>query len=212
MTPIIQIAELVLIGWLPGAAIFRLPWFNRDTRAALDPDERLFWAVIFSVAVSLSIVLALAVFHRYSFGRLLIADVDRYRARGSSGSRATAAQPTGTSPHLTDAHSRRARARRACGDFSRLPNTSSAARILAPTSNEGIQIAQRGALVLRDPVVATRACRSRATCSSPRTSARTTTAPLHGLFRRGPRHAERSSASFHTCFRLRLPSATASMA
>ena len=40
--------------------IFRLPWLDRDRRAALDAEERLFWAIVLSVAVSLSLVLALA--------------------------------------------------------------------------------------------------------------------------------------------------------
>src|SRR5436190_7642800 len=74
MTLPIQLAQLVLIGWLPGAAIFRLPWLTRDRRAALDAEERVFWCVILSVALSLSIVLGLAIVRRYSFQRLLLAD------------------------------------------------------------------------------------------------------------------------------------------
>ena len=74
MTFLTQLAQVILIGWLPGAAIFRLPWLNRDRRAALDAEERIFWGVILSVAISLSIVLGLAIVHRYSFQRLLLAD------------------------------------------------------------------------------------------------------------------------------------------
>src|SRR5690349_3514135 len=74
MTFLTHLAQLALIGWLPGAALFRLPWLDRERRAALDAEERAFWYVILSVSVSLSIVLALAVAHRYSFNRLLIAD------------------------------------------------------------------------------------------------------------------------------------------
>src|SRR3954470_5253428 len=70
-----QCLELALIAWLPGAAIFRLPWLDRQRRAGLDAEERLFWAVLLSVAVSLSLVLALAALDRYSFERLLIGDV-----------------------------------------------------------------------------------------------------------------------------------------
>src|SRR4051794_414501 len=70
-----QCLEFAVIAWLPGAAIFRLPWLDRQRRAALDAEERLFWAVVLSVAPSLSVVLALAALHRYSFERLLLADV-----------------------------------------------------------------------------------------------------------------------------------------
>ena len=63
------------MGWLPGAVIFRLPWLDRDRRAALAPEERAFWTVVISLSVYLSIVLALAVAHRYSFPRLLAANL-----------------------------------------------------------------------------------------------------------------------------------------
>jgi uncharacterized membrane protein len=72
---LIQIVELLVVAWLPGAVLFRVPWLDRERRAALDAEERLFWAVILSVAVSLSVGLALAALHRYSFERLLIGDV-----------------------------------------------------------------------------------------------------------------------------------------
>jgi hypothetical protein len=71
----LTLIKLLIVGWLPGAVIFRLPIADRDRRAALDAEERLFWAVIISAAVSLSVVLGLAAAHRYSFGRLLAADL-----------------------------------------------------------------------------------------------------------------------------------------
>ena len=49
--------KLLIVCWLPGAVIFRLPIADRDRRAGLDAEERLFWAVILSAAVSLSVVL-----------------------------------------------------------------------------------------------------------------------------------------------------------
>ncbi len=52
--------SFLVIAWLPGAVIFRLPFADRDRRAALDAEERLFWSVVLSVAISLAIVLALA--------------------------------------------------------------------------------------------------------------------------------------------------------
>src|SRR3954467_648055 len=75
MTLLTQLAQLALVGWLPGAAIMRTPWCNRDRRAALDAEERAFWSVILSTAASLAIVLGLAVSQRYTFARLLYGDV-----------------------------------------------------------------------------------------------------------------------------------------
>src|SRR5262249_56544700 len=63
-----------VIGWLPGAVLFRVPFLQRDRRAALSAEERGYWAVLLSVATSITIVLALAAVHRYSLTRLLIAD------------------------------------------------------------------------------------------------------------------------------------------
>ncbi|MEO8520437.1 MAG: hypothetical protein ABI603_03675 [Acidobacteriota bacterium] len=148
-----QALELALIAWLPGAVIFRLPWLDRERRAALDAEERLFWAIVLSVALSLSIVLALAVAHRYSFERLLAAD--------ALVSAALAA--------LAGGRLRFGGAARRVGLTAVVPL---ALVVLAgwrffPSSeyiiggkdpgtylNEGIQIAQRGAIVVRDPVVA----------------------------------------------------------
>jgi uncharacterized membrane protein len=67
----VRLIQLLLIAWLPGAVIFRLPCADRDKRA-LDAEERLFWAVIVSLAVSLSVVLTLALVNRYTFDRLLM--------------------------------------------------------------------------------------------------------------------------------------------
>ena len=66
--------SILLVTWAPGAAIFRLPVAEPERRAGLPAEERLFWSVTIGIAVSLSIVLALAAVHRYSFTRLLIAD------------------------------------------------------------------------------------------------------------------------------------------
>ena len=66
--------QFLVIAWLPGAVLFRSPIAHRERRAALAAEERVFWAVILSLAISLAIVLALAAVHRYSFTRLLIGD------------------------------------------------------------------------------------------------------------------------------------------
>ena len=65
----------IVIGWLPGAVVFRLPWYARDRRAALEAGERIFWQVVISIALSLAVVLALASLGRYTFERLLIVDL-----------------------------------------------------------------------------------------------------------------------------------------
>ena len=144
---------LLIIAWLPGAIIFRLPFAERDKRAGLDAEERLFWAVIISAIVSLAVVLSLAVAQRYSFERLLIADVGLALAAAAAG-----------------------RFRLRLGPQARRPGLSALLPLLLivlglwrffPPSeyiiggkdpgtymNEGIQMAQRGATNVRDPIVA----------------------------------------------------------
>jgi hypothetical protein len=153
MTLPIQLAQLVLIAGLPGAAIFRLPWLTRDRRAALEAEERVFWYVILSVAVSLSIVLGLAIFHRYSFQRLLLADavvvavsaaLGRGRLRFGSAARPvtwTALVPVAIV---------------VVGLWRFFPSSEYIIGGKDPGTymNEGVQIAQRGAIVVPDPVVA----------------------------------------------------------
>ena len=61
----------LLLFYLPGAVVFRLPGRSREYRAALPFDERVFWAVLTSVVWSVFVVLALGALGQYSFGRLL---------------------------------------------------------------------------------------------------------------------------------------------
>jgi len=44
---------LILLGYLPGALIFRWPGLDRDRRAAIDAGERAFWHVMISLAWTL---------------------------------------------------------------------------------------------------------------------------------------------------------------
>src|SRR5262245_51160228 len=60
------------VGWLPGALLFRLPIADRDRRAALPAEERLFWYVVLSVSWSLAAALLLAVLGVYQLDILLI--------------------------------------------------------------------------------------------------------------------------------------------
>src|SRR5689334_11319421 len=72
---VLTLIELLVLSWLPGAVMFRLPLLDRDRRAALPAEERGFWTVILSLVTSLGLVLAMAALHRYSLKRLLIADL-----------------------------------------------------------------------------------------------------------------------------------------
>jgi hypothetical protein len=65
---------LIVVAWLPGAVLFRFPIAAREKRAALAAEERFFWSIVLSIAISLAIVLALAAMHRYSFAKLLTGD------------------------------------------------------------------------------------------------------------------------------------------
>jgi hypothetical protein len=144
---------VLAVAWLPGALIFRLPVADRDKRAALPWEERLFWAVIISVAISSGVALGLAVAQRYSLGPLIAANllialgaaaVARFRLRLG---------PPAPRPGFTAV-------------FPLVLVTLGVLRFF-PTSefviggkdpgayiNEGIQIAQRGTIVYRDPIVA----------------------------------------------------------
>lgn len=142
----------IVVAWLPGAVLFRLPWLDRDRRAALDPEERLFWAVTISVALSLAIVLALAALEQYSFRRLLISDAG-IAAVGALASRGRLRLgPPARRPGLSMLIPIGLVALALWRFF---PSSEYIAGGKDPGNyvNEGIQIAQRGSLVTRDPAV-----------------------------------------------------------
>jgi hypothetical protein len=150
---ILQILQLAVVAWLPGAALFRMPSLDRERRAALDAEERAFWAVMLSLAISLSIVLALGSVHRYTFNRLLLADLG-----------VAAAALAAARGRLSFAGTARRLSRTVL--VPALLIVLAAIRFFPPAEyiiggkdpgvyvNEGIQIAQRGGLVIRDTVVA----------------------------------------------------------
>ena len=76
------LAALVVLIYLPGAVLYRLPVLNRRARAALSAEERAFWAVILSTAWSLSWVLLLAGAGVYRFERLLAINAGAAAAAG----------------------------------------------------------------------------------------------------------------------------------
>ena len=150
---LIQLIELVIIAWLPGAVLFRLPLGERQKRASLDPGERLFWAVIISLAVSLSFVLAMAAIGWYSLNHLLAANVAvavlgalvaRFRLRlGPEAARPGIGLVFPAALVLL-------------GAWLFFPPAEYVIGGKDPGGymNEGIQIAQRGTFTYRDPVVA----------------------------------------------------------
>ena len=69
------IASLIAIAYLPGAVVFRLPIADREKRAALPAEERLFWAVIISVIITTTLAFVLAALASYSLGALVWCNV-----------------------------------------------------------------------------------------------------------------------------------------
>lgn len=143
----------LVVAYLPGAVVFRLPWSDRAKRAALPAEERLFWHIVISLAWSLAVVLALAALNVYRLDRLLIANgvliaASVVAARGRLGYHGGAAAPTAALllPLLLVAIG--------------------ASRFFPPAEyviggkdpggyiNEGVTIAQRGSLVIHEPEVA----------------------------------------------------------
>jgi len=147
-----QLGALLLVAWLPGVILFRLPWLDRERRARLDPEERVFWAVVLSAAWSVAAGLALAAADLYRFDRLLLANAlliaalivaARARLRLSAVSHVsmTALLP------LTLAL--------VCGArFIPAAEYVMGGKDPGTYFNEGTQIAQRGSLRITEPVVA----------------------------------------------------------
>ena len=152
---LITIASLIAVAYLPGAVIFRLPVADRSKRAALPAEERLFWAVVISIALSTTIGLVLAAMGAYSLAALAGCNVVL-----------AAALALGSRGNL-----RLGPAARWPGWRATIPAGLIALGIwmyfAVPAAeyvlggrdpgvymSEGIQIAQRGTLVIRDPTAA----------------------------------------------------------
>ena len=140
----------ILVGWLPGTLIFRLPWLERHRRAALAPEERLFWSVVLSCVWSLAAVLTLALAGRYRFDRLLIANAVLCAAivlvsRGRLRTRRCRRRSPREHPSVLLV---------AFGSWLPPP----AEYVIGGKDpgvylNEGIQPAQRGSIIVKDPVI-----------------------------------------------------------
>jgi Dolichyl-phosphate-mannose-protein mannosyltransferase len=144
---------VLLVGYLPGALLFRLPVADRARRAGLAAEERLFWAILLSVSSSLVAVLVLASLESYRFDRLLIANgilsgAVLLIANRKLLYRGDAARPTLTMglPIVLIA----------LAVWRFFPSSEYVIGGKDPGTymNEGIQIAQRGSLVIRDRVIA----------------------------------------------------------
>jgi hypothetical protein len=149
----LQLLQLALIGYVPGALIYRLPMADRGRRAALAAEERAFWAVMISVAISSAVVLALASMEAYSFGALLAVDGIIALAIAAAGNvkllyRGSAPHPTFTALIPL--------AIVLAGLWLYFPAAEYIMGGKDPGTymNEGIQIAQRGSLVTHDRAVA----------------------------------------------------------
>jgi uncharacterized membrane protein len=146
-----SLLSLVIVAWLPGAAVFRLPGLRPEQRAGLGAEERLFWSVVLSVAISLTAVLSLAALGRYSFGRLLIADTALALVAVAASWRGPRVHAGGPGPAALLPI---ALAIVAAVRFSPPSEYIIGGKDPGVYVNAGVQIAQRGTLTYHDPVVA----------------------------------------------------------
>ena len=145
--------SLLLLAYLPGALLFRVPIAERNRRASLPLEERAYWAVIISVALSSVVALALAAVDAYRFERLVAiqafvcAAVLAIWRRGLRLGASAAGAAAGALVPLAVA---------ALGWYFFFPASEYVigGRDPGVYFNQGIQIAQRGGLVVQDPVVA----------------------------------------------------------
>jgi hypothetical protein len=146
------ILSLIVVAYLPGALVFRVPALDRQRRADLASEERLFWAIVLSLAWSSAVVLALAAAGHYTLGRLLVADLGAATClvvlfRRGLLWRAAARRPTWTilMPLTLVALG--------CWLFFPAFDHVVGGKDPGVYISEGIVIAQRGALVIHDTVV-----------------------------------------------------------
>jgi len=143
--------SLLAVTWLPGAAAFRVPVLAPERRARLAAEERLFWAVMIGTAISLTIVLALAALLNIFSRRLIAADVLIAAAlAGLSWRRPRPAAAWPTPAALVPI----ALAVFAAAHFSPPSEYIIGGKDPGVYINAGVQIAQRGALVVHDDTIA----------------------------------------------------------
>jgi hypothetical protein len=146
------VLQACVIGYLPGALLYRVPGTSQAFRANLTVEERAFWAITLSATWSLMTVIALALLGRYSLERLAIVDgaiclvlLGLFRGRLRYAVRARRPDATALVPILLIA----------CGAWLYFPPSEYIIGGKDPGTyiNEGVQIAQRGEILVRDPDV-----------------------------------------------------------
>ena len=145
---------VLLLAYLPGALLFRVPLLDRARRAALAAEERLFWAVVLSAALTSVVAFAVAAAGSYALERVLWLNGAvclgvglTWRSHLLFGPEAPALTRTAAAPLALLAL--------ACGLFFLVPPSEyvNGGRDPAVYFNSGIQIAQRGSLAIDDPLV-----------------------------------------------------------
>lgn len=150
---IVTALAAVLVAYLPGAALYRLPLGDRARRAALPAEERIFWHVMLSLAWSLTVVLVLAAFGAYRLELVLYANAGLVAPvllsiRGRLGYAGAAAAPTAT-----------ALAPLALVVLAAIRFFPSSEYVIGGKDpggyiNQGVLMATRGSLVIHEPEVA----------------------------------------------------------
>ncbi len=157
MTPPLSIwsagLALLLLLYVPGAILLRLPTAGRPARAALPADERGFWAVTLSLVVSSALGLLLAAAGLYSFPRLLVA-VAAICLGAVAWSRRDLRLPRGAPRMNPWALAPAGLLVLGAWLFTPPGELVLGGKDPGVYVNEGIQIAQRGSLVIGDPIVA----------------------------------------------------------
>jgi hypothetical protein len=149
---ILTAVAALVVAYLPGAVLFRLPVADRDRRAALPAEERLFWHVVISLAVSLTVALVLAAMSAYRLDRLVAITGGLtltlvLGGRGALFYRGTAARPTIslTPPLLLVVL--------AAIQFFPASEYIIGGKDPGGYINQGVLIAERGALVVHEPEI-----------------------------------------------------------
>ena len=146
--------SLLLVAYAPGAVVFRLPIAKRERRASLPPEERLFWSVVLSLALTSVVGLSLAGAGWYRFERLLWVNV-ALTAILVAGTRARLRLPFSTRPLGWSAAVAAGLVALSASVIFSVPPAEYVMGGKDPGTyvNEGIQIAQRGTLTITDPLV-----------------------------------------------------------
>ncbi|MBK5296112.1 MAG: glycosyltransferase family 39 protein [Vicinamibacteria bacterium] len=145
------LASAVATGYLPGALLFRLPILDRPRRAALDPAERAFWAIVISAMLTLSVSFCLAAFGHYRWRYVLSADLILAAVVAASGRRRLLYDGTARANAWVLAPA--GLIALALWVFPQPSEYIIGGKDPGVYMNAGVQIAQRGSLVIHDAAV-----------------------------------------------------------